>query len=74
MAKIGLQLYTVKEDVARDFIGTLKAVADMGYDGVEFAGVPEQPASEVRKMIVDLDLSVAGIVVPMAQLDDKAAF
>ena len=74
MAKVGLQLYTVKEDVARDFIGTLKAVADMGYDGVEFAGVPEQPASEVRKVIVDLDLSVAGIVVPMAQLDDKAAF
>ena len=36
---IGLQLYSVRDDLAADFEGTLKAVAEMGYDGVEFHGM-----------------------------------
>jgi len=35
---IGLQLYSVREDCARDLAGALRSVADMGYEGVEFAG------------------------------------
>ncbi|MDF2441058.1 MAG: hypothetical protein JWN98_2042, partial [Abditibacteriota bacterium] len=35
---IALQLYSVREDCKRDLPGTLKAVAEMGYEGVEFAG------------------------------------
>ena len=35
---IGLQLYSVRDDCARDLPGVLKAVAGMGYAGVEFAG------------------------------------
>ena len=34
---IGLQLYSVREDCARDLPGTLAAVAKMGYQGVECA-------------------------------------
>lgn len=33
-----LQLYSVKNALEEDFDATLKAVSDMGYDGVEFAG------------------------------------
>lgn len=36
--KIGLQLYLVRDKMAEDFEGTLKAVAEMGYDCVKFAG------------------------------------
>ena len=36
--KIGLQLYSVREDISADMDGTLKQIADMGYDCVEFAG------------------------------------
>lgn len=36
--KLSAQLYSVKEDCQKDFIGTLKAIKDMGYTGVEFAG------------------------------------
>ena len=38
MAKIpiGVQLFSVRDDCARDLPGTLKAVAAMGYEGVEF--------------------------------------
>ena len=35
---VGLQLYTVRDDMAKDFKGTLQKVKELGYDGVEFAG------------------------------------
>ena len=41
---VGLQLYSVREDLAKDFEGTLQAVKDMGYDYVEFAGFYEKSA------------------------------
>lgn len=33
-----LQLYSVKNALDEDYDATLKAISDMGYDGVEFAG------------------------------------
>jgi sugar phosphate isomerase/epimerase len=36
--KTGLALYTVRQDMTRDTIGTLEAVAAMGYNWVEAAG------------------------------------
>ena len=62
MAKIpvALQLYSVREDCARDLSGTLEAVAEMGYDGVEFAGYYGSTADELSKMLGDLGLKVAG--------------
>ncbi len=35
---IALQAYSVREDMEQDFLGTLKKIKAMGYDGVEFAG------------------------------------
>jgi len=57
---IALQLYSVREDCAKDFAATLKAVADMGYDGVEFAGYHGATAEELRTMLDDFGLKVAG--------------
>ncbi|MCX6381603.1 MAG: hypothetical protein NT023_19365 [Armatimonadetes bacterium] len=37
--QIGLQLYSVREACAKDLPGTLKAIAKMGYTGVEFCRV-----------------------------------
>jgi len=58
--KIALQLYSVRENCAHDLKGTLEAVAKMGYDGVEFAGYYGRTAEELRKMLDDLGLQVAG--------------
>lgn len=57
---IALQLYSVREDCARDLPGTLAAVAKMGYEGVEFAGYHGRSAQELRQMLDDLGLKVAG--------------
>ena len=57
---IALQLYSVRDDAAKDLPGTLKAVADMGYAGVEFAGFHGHLAAEVKTLLDDLNLRVAG--------------
>jgi sugar phosphate isomerase/epimerase len=58
--KIALQLYTVRGDCASNFPETLKTVAKMGYEGVEFAGYYNNSAKELKKMLDDLGLKVAG--------------
>jgi sugar phosphate isomerase/epimerase len=57
---IALQLYSVREDCARDLRKTLEKVAGMGYEGVEFAGYYDRTAGELRDMLKDLGLKVAG--------------
>lgn len=35
--KLGIQLYTVRDALERDFCGALRAMAEMGFEAVEFA-------------------------------------
>ena len=35
---VGVQLYSVRDQCAKDLPGTLAAIAKIGYKGVEFAG------------------------------------
>ena len=37
--KIALQVYSVRREMEQDFYGTLRAVKEIGYSGVEFAGL-----------------------------------
>lgn len=48
--KIGLQLYSIRDDMKEDMDATLKKVAEMGYDCVEFAGYFDHTAEEVKAM------------------------
>jgi sugar phosphate isomerase/epimerase len=57
---IGLQLYSVRNDCSKDLPGTLKAVAKMGYQGVEFAGYYGRKAEELRKMLDENGLKCCG--------------
>lgn len=57
---IAVQLFSVREDCARDLPGTLKQIAEMGYDGVEFAGYHGHSAADLRVLLADLGLQVAG--------------
>jgi sugar phosphate isomerase/epimerase len=59
MAKpIGLQLYSVREAAKQDFPGTLRRVAEMGYKGIEFAGLHGHDPREIKKIVDDLGLTV----------------
>ena len=57
---IGVQLYSVRDDCARDLPGTLAAVAKMGYEAVEFYNYYGRPAQEIRKLLDDLGLKCCG--------------
>lgn len=57
---IALQLYSIRDEMAKDVPATLKKVAEMGYDGVEFAGFFEHDPEELGDMCDDLGLGIAG--------------
>ena len=57
---IAVQLYSVREDCKKDLPGTLEALAKMGYEGVEFAGFYDRTPQELRKLLADNGLKVAG--------------
>jgi sugar phosphate isomerase/epimerase len=63
-------MWSVRGEVAKDLGGTLKRVADMGYDGVEFFGEPSVPADVLRTMLGDLGLTCCGWHVGFAKLQD----
>ena len=48
---VGIQLYGVRKAMEADFEGTLKAVADMGYEYVEFAGYYGRSADEIKGLL-----------------------
>lgn len=47
----GIQLYTLRDLLARDTEGTLAALAKMGYTEVELAGTYGKPATEFRAIL-----------------------
>lgn len=57
---VGLELYSVRDELRQDLMGTVRAVAEMGYEGVEFYApyfewTPAY-AREVRKLLDDLEI------------------
>src|SRR4051812_20426964 len=67
---ISLQLYTVRDLTAKDFAGTVKKVAGIGYRAVEMAGYGNlKSAAEVKKALDDAGLKVSGAHAPIEQLE-----
>jgi sugar phosphate isomerase/epimerase len=65
---VALQLYTVRDDFARDPIGTLRAVAQVGYTAVEIAGLGGMTAPQLRKQLDDLGLAAPSIHIGLDDL------
>jgi sugar phosphate isomerase/epimerase len=57
---VGLELFSVRQELSKDLFGTVKAVAKMGYEGVEFYSPYFQwttaYAKDVRKLLDDLNI------------------
>jgi len=57
---VGLELYSVRDELKQDLMGTVRAVAKMGYQGVEFYSPyfswTLDYAKEVRKLLDDLGI------------------
>jgi len=66
---LGLQLYTVREALAADFVGTIRKVSEAGYDAVEFAGKAPMSNAELKALLDDLNLQCAGAHAPLPELE-----
>ena len=69
---VGLQLYSVRTDLEKDFYGTLKAVREMGYTGVEFYGEDYgNSVVQVKRWCTELGLIPFSNHVPFQQMIDN---
>ena len=73
---IGLELYSVRQELQKDDVGTVKAVAKMGYQAVEFyspyTGWTVAKAKEMRKLLeFALDTGGYNTVDRLLEMDGK---
>ena len=75
--KIALQLYSVRGDLEKDFYGTIRAVKEIGYAGVEFAGLYGEDPAKVKAFCEELGIVPLSAHVPfqalMADMDGTIA-
>lgn len=65
---IALQLFSVREQCAADLPGTLREVAKLGYEGVEFAGYHGRTAQQLRQLLDETHLTCCGAHLPIDDL------
>ena len=65
-AKIGYQLYSARDECAKDLLGVLMQLKALGYDGVEFAGFYGHTADEIKSMLDEAGLEAFSDHVPFA--------
>lgn len=65
---IALQFYSVRDESEKDFFGTLKKVKEMGYEGVEFAGLFGHSPEEVKAMCEEIGIIPVSAHVPFDEM------
>jgi len=68
---IGVQLYTVRDLMQKDFEGTIASVAKIGYKNVEFAGYFGRTPQQVREVLEKNGLKAPSTHVQYDELDEK---
>jgi len=56
---LSIQLYTLRDEVQGNFAAVLRRVAEIGYKGVEFAGLHGHSPQEIAGIVSDLGLQVS---------------
>lgn len=66
---IALQMYTLRDETEKDFAGTIRKVAEIGYAGVELAGYGGLSVQEVAGLLADSHLKVCGSHIGMDTIE-----
>jgi len=69
---VAIQLYSLRDVAPKDVPGTLRKVADMGYEGVEFAGYYNLDGATLRNLLDDCKLRCAGTHLGLDALEGDA--
>jgi sugar phosphate isomerase/epimerase len=73
MARVGLQLYTIREECDRDLEGTLRRLGAQGYDGVELFQLHGHEPAQVRAWLDESGLVAAGRHARLEAVEDELA-
>ena len=68
---VALQLYSLRNRVGSDFKAQLRQVAAIGYQGVEFAGLHNIPAEDMKSLLLELGLAPVGAHTPLEELENS---
>jgi sugar phosphate isomerase/epimerase len=71
LGSIGVQLYTVREEMAKDFEGSLEKIAAIGYKEVEFAGYYNKSPKEIKEILSRYGLTAPAAHMPLADIQTK---
>lgn len=66
---IAVQVYSVRQEAEADFAGTMKRLAQMGYDGVELAGLYGKTAEEIGSVLKENGLTAVSAHVPVEEFE-----
>ncbi len=68
--KIGLQVYSIRDEAAKDFATSMKRVKEMGYDGVELAGTYGLSAEEIKSVLDEVGLELVSAHIPLGEMEN----
>ncbi len=71
---IGLELYTVGAELDKDYDGTLRQVAAIGYKEVETGVSPKHKAAEVKKSLQSAGLSCRSLHLGFAGMEEAVPY
>jgi sugar phosphate isomerase/epimerase len=71
VAGVGVQLYTIRDECEHDFASALARVGELGYDGVELFKLHGRDAAEVRSLLDEAGLAVAGMHAGLEALENE---
>ena len=69
--RIGVQLYTVRDLLASDYEGTIRVVAEAGYDEVETVWDGDRDPDDIRALFEEVGLDAPSTHVPLETLRDN---
>jgi sugar phosphate isomerase/epimerase len=72
-AGIALQLYTLRDPAKKDLADTLKKVAEMGWKYVQWSGMPDLPAAQIRAALDQAGLQCVAAHVSIETFEKKFA-
>ena len=55
---IAIQVYSIRDAAEADFVGTMKAIKEMGYSGVELAGTYGMTAVQIKEILDEVGLTL----------------
>ncbi|NOU75791.1 TIM barrel protein [Paenibacillus sp. LMG 31458] len=70
-SKFAAQLFTLRDELEKDYFGTLRKVREMGWQAVQISGLFGNNPADIAKVLQETGLLTAGIHVGLAELKNQ---